>query len=106
MVEGPALTDEVRRVVERFKERAGIERVFVVGSQVGREAGPHSDVDLLLVDPRFRGEKFFERPVALYDHWPKGIPVDFLCYTPEEFERLKDRPTIVRVAVEEGVAVA
>lgn len=106
MVQGPALTDEVLRVVERFKEEAGIDRVFILGSQVRGEAGPHSDVDLLLVDDRFQGHKFFERPVALYDHWPKGFPVDFLCYTPEEFERLKDRPTIVRLAVEEGVAVA
>ena len=34
------------------------------------------------------------------------VPVDFLCYTPEEFDALRIRPTIAREAAEHGVVVA
>lgn len=99
------MNDRVRKAVERFRRETGIETVILFGSQSRGDAGPASDVDLLLVDERFRGQRFFERPVGLWDHWPRGIPVEFLCYTPEEVEDLRDQPTIVRAALEEGVRI-
>jgi len=37
--------------------------------------------------------------------WDLGMPVDFLCYTPEEFAELSKRPSIVREALREGIPV-
>lgn len=106
MGRGRDLSPEVRSIVERFRRESGIDRVIVFGSRAAGGATEQSDVDLVLVDDRFRGKRAFERPVGLRRYWPEGVAVDFLCYTPEEFEELKDRPTIVRLAVEEGVEVA
>jgi len=32
-------------------------------------------------------------------------PVDFLCYTPEEFEEKRKEISIVRLAIKEGVVI-
>ena len=41
----------------------------------------------------------------MYDYWSLKYPVDFLCYTPEEFNKLKKQITIVREAVENGIEI-
>jgi hypothetical protein len=41
----------------------------------------------------------------MYDHWEIDHPVDFLCYSPEEFKRMKNRATIVREAVLHGIEI-
>lgn len=103
MGEGRLVAPRVRAAVERFRAATGIERVIVFGSHATGHAREDSDVDLVLVDPRFRGVKSFHRPVGLARHWPRDIPVDMICYTPEEFEELKARPTIAREAALHGV---
>ena len=51
------------------------------------------------------GVKKVRRAVALYDYWTYKYPVDFLCYTPEEFDKLKGRVGIVSQAVKEGIEI-
>jgi hypothetical protein len=80
-----------------------LERVILFGSRARHEANEHSDVDLIVVSSNFEGMDFFDRVAKMYDYWNSDLPVDFLCYTPEEFERLKDQATIVRQAVRTGV---
>jgi len=41
----------------------------------------------------------------MYDYWNLNYPVDFLCYSPEEFNKLKKQITIVRGAVENGIEI-
>jgi hypothetical protein len=48
---------------------------------------------------------FFKRGAKMYDYWTLDYPVDFLCYTPEEFNRMKKQITIVKEAVENGIAI-
>jgi hypothetical protein len=38
--------------------------------------------------------------------WTMDYPVDFLCYTPEEFEEKRSEISIVRHAINEGIAIA
>ena len=46
-----------------------------------------------------------KRPVNLYLEWDLDYPVDFICYTPEEFKKLSRRPSLVRGALKEGKVV-
>lgn len=102
---GPALDPDLVEAIRSFVEETGVEHVIVFGSQATGTAGEHSDVDLLVIDPRFEGQRPFERPVPLYDHWPDAIPADFVCYTPEEVEEARGRATIVQAALDEGIVV-
>ena len=97
------------QALERFKEGArkyGVERIVLFGSQTTGGAGEASDVDLIVVSRE--GDKL-GLASKLYHEWHVvqkiDLPVDFLCYTPEEFERLKGQVTIVREAVRTGVPV-
>jgi uncharacterized protein len=94
--------------VHRLRDRTGlpIQRAFLFGSRARGEAGPHSDVDLLLVSPAFEGKSASQRAAQLYLAWDLDLPVDFLCYSPGEFEGLRRRATIVQIVLREGVEIA
>src|SRR3990172_1379885 len=75
------------------------------GSRARERPRPDSDVDLIVVGRRFRRKNPIDRAGPLHLAWDLGLPVDFLCYTPEEFEELSRRPSIVREALREGIRV-
>jgi len=88
----------VRRIVERFKP----EKVILFGSHARGNAGPDSDVDLLVVMPveGSKREKQLEVRMAL---GRLGIPVDIVLSRPEDFEWRKDYVgTIEHPAWQEG----
>jgi len=93
------ITDEmVLRIVERFDP----ERIILFGSAARGDAGPDSDVDLLVVMPveGSRREKAVEIGVAVNDI---PVPKDIVVTTPEDFEWRKEIVgTIERPAEREG----
>lgn len=91
----------VRRIVDEFQP----ERIILFGSHARGEAGPDSDVDLLVVMP-VEGRKHDKRVqirVALHDF---RVPKDIVVTTPEDFEWRKEIPgTIEYPAVKEGMVL-
>ena len=81
-----------------------VSKMILFGSRVGDEFREDSDVDLIVVG-EFSGKGNLERAPPLYLEWKLDLPVDFLCYTLEEFDELKNRVSIVREAVREGVEI-
>ncbi len=79
--------------------------MLLFGSRARGTAGDESDVDLIIVSSTFKGEKFRYRPLGFHKYWRSDYPVDFLCYTPEEFNKLRMQITIVREAVENGIEI-
>lgn len=79
--------------------------MILFGSRARGRAHHDSDVDLLLVSERFRRKGAIERAYPLYLEWELDYPVDFLCYTPEEFSKLSKRPSLVRMAIAEGITI-
>jgi predicted nucleotidyltransferase len=75
----------VDRIVRQFQP----ERVILFGSHARGEAGPDSDVDLLVVVPveGLKHKKQVEIRVALHDI---RIPKDIIVTTPEDFDWRKD----------------
>lgn len=96
------LSKEIRRMVDLIVKRFHPEKVILFGSHARGEAGPDSDVDLLVVMPvsGSKREKQLEIRVALHGF---KIPMDLVVTTPEDFEWRKDIPgTIERPAMLEG----
>jgi predicted nucleotidyltransferase len=91
--------------LREFKQRNKISKLYLFGSLASGRAHKFSDVDLIVVANRFRGKGPLERAPRLYMDWNLDYPVDFLCYTPGEFNRLKKQITIVREAVEKGIEI-
>jgi len=59
----------------------------------------------MIISKNFRRKKFRYRSLGFYKYWNLDYPVDFICYTPEEFNRLKKQITIVKEAVENGIEI-
>lgn len=90
-----------KKVDKDFK----LKKVIFFGSRAKGVPHQYSDVDLILVSSKFKKLDFVERGAKMYNYWDIHYPVDFLCYTPEEFNRLKKQTTIVQEAIKEGIEV-
>ena len=97
--------EEIVRAVKAFKKRASIEKAYLFGSYATGKANAESDVDLILLSSKFKGKTFSERMRGLWLKWSLRVPTDFICYTPEEFNRQKKEVSIAREALLEGMEI-
>ncbi|HXH07779.1 MAG TPA: nucleotidyltransferase domain-containing protein [Vicinamibacterales bacterium] len=79
--------------------------VIAFGSRARGDALEDSDLDLIVVSKSFRGMRFIDRPAAVLQALRPSIPVELLCYTPEEFERKRREAGIVAEAVSDGIVL-
>jgi len=100
-----ALIKNLRSFKKKVDKDFKLEKVIFFGSRAKGKARRYSDVDLILVSSTFKKMDFVERGAKMYNYWDIHHPVDFLCYTPEEFNKLKKQTTIVQEAVKEGIEV-
>ncbi|MCK4455243.1 MAG: nucleotidyltransferase domain-containing protein [Thermoplasmata archaeon] len=95
----------LKRFRDRMSEHYPIAELILFGSMAGEEPREESDIDLIIVSERFKGMNFLKRAARAYDYWDLEYPVDFLCYTPHEFEERKRRIGLVAQAIKEGIAI-
>ena len=93
---------QIQEMVDRIVKQFDPEKIILFGSHARGDAGPDSDVDLLVVMPvaGSKRDKMVEIGVALHDI---PLPKDIIVTTPEDFEWRKEIVgTIERPAVQEG----
>ncbi len=61
--------------------------------------------DLNFVSKDYEGIKSFKRSSPLYVEWEIDLPVDFICYTPEEYKKFSKVITIARESKRKGVEI-
>ena len=86
------------QIIEKFKP----EKIILFGSASQRRISPDSDVDLLIIkkDTPLYGADRVRELNRIID---RNIPVDFLVYRPEEFEkRLKMGDPFLKAILKEG----
>jgi hypothetical protein len=81
-------------------------KVMISGSRVKGTATKDSDIDVIIVSESFTGIPFVRRMALVMKSARFKKHVDYLCYTPEEFERLKNTSSILRDAVGNAIEVA
>lgn len=99
------IVERLKRFRDRMSERYPIDELILFGSMAGGELREESDIDLIIVSEGFEGMNFLKRAARAYDYWDLEYPVDFLCYTPGEFEERKRRVSLVAHAIKEGIAI-
>jgi len=105
MGEKEYLIKGLKEFVKKLSRDFAVEKVILFGSRIRNKFKEYSDVDLIIVSDDFKGKDFFQRGARMYDYWNLDLPVDFLCYTKEEFDKLKKQISIVKEAVEEGIEI-
>ena len=97
------------KILKEFKKKISkylpIHKLILFGSRAKGKTHKDSDFDLIIVSEDFEGKKSFKRGIGFYNYWNIDYPVDFLCYTPQEFNKMKNKITIVKNAVKEGIEI-
>lgn len=79
------------QVLGGLKKYYDPEKVILFGSAATGRVGPHSDIDLIVI--KETALNYFDRVEQLVDLLDYDLDVDFLVYTPEEFQKaVKERP--------------
>ena len=100
-----SIKEKLRNFRREIGKEMPVKEVILFGSRARGKKGRDVDIDIIIVSPSFEGLDFFQRGAKMYNHWKFRHPIDFLCYTPKEFEKLKKKITIVREAVREGILI-
>ncbi|MCK4761822.1 MAG: nucleotidyltransferase domain-containing protein [Candidatus Aminicenantes bacterium] len=82
------------------------ERVIVFGSRITGQAREESDIDIVIISDFFENIPFLKRMPLVLRKRRFTKHVDYICYTPAEFQRLKTRSTLLMEALENGKRVA
>ena len=105
MGKGKSMREKLKIFRENVNKEIPIDTLILFGSRAKGKTGKDVDVDLIIVSSKFRKLDFFQRGAKMYNYWDINYLVDFLCYTPKEFNKLKKQITIVREAVREGIEI-
>ena len=99
------LVNEIREFRKNLNKKIPVKKMILFGSYAHGKPNKDSDIDLLIVSSKFKRKRSFRRSLGFYEYWKLNYPVDFLCYTPNEFNRLKNKVTIVREAIRNGIEI-
>jgi len=101
--------DKDIKIVKSFKEKLSkdikVNKLIFFGSRSSGKYKRWSDFDLIIVSPYFKNKKPRYRSLGFREYWNNNYPVDFLCYTPREFNRLKKQVSLVAQATKEGIEI-
>jgi len=95
----------VEQALPRIRDQVKPELVILFGSRARGTPHGSSDIDIIVVAEAFEGMHFLKRmPFMLrLARFPHHI--DFLCYTPTEFEQVQQISTIINEALREGIVL-
>ena len=99
---GIDLNREIESVTEQIVEKYNPEKIILFGSAVRGELSADSDVDILIIkkDTPLYGADRIRQLSRLIE---RNMPIDFLVYRPEEFEkRIEMGDPFLKAIVREG----
>ena len=105
---GLALSDkalsDLAEIVKRIVETAEPEMIILFGSTARGEAGPHSDMDFLIIKPTSNRRELDNKiRRALYG---VNVSIDLVVASPEDVERYKDSHALVyKPALKDGIVL-
>ncbi len=93
----------IHLAVPIIKQDFAASKVIIFGSRVKGSATDESDIDVIIVSDFFKGIKFVKRMATVLKKITFPQHVDFICYTPEEFEKIQSSSIVVKSALSEGI---
>ena len=84
------------QIVKEYRPK----RILLFGSRIKRTSNMNSDLDVLIISDLFINIPFISRMSHILKKFKFTKHIDYLCYTPEEFDRIKDKSSILIDALE------
>ncbi len=95
----------LQKFADEISPEYSLDSLYLFGSQAWGKPRKDSDVDLLVVSKGFHGKRKLQRAPPLYMKWNLNYPVDFICLTPQEFNKKKKEISIVQEVIERGIRI-
>ncbi|PIS28590.1 hypothetical protein COT42_07515 [Candidatus Saganbacteria bacterium CG08_land_8_20_14_0_20_45_16] len=100
----------LKKYLDKIKTSFHPQEMWIWGSYIYGKPRKDSDLDVVVISNDFKKYRFIQRSSALTKElktWAdKEIPdIDFLCYTPEEFEKKKSQISLAREITSKGLKV-
>jgi predicted nucleotidyltransferase len=94
------LKKEVDRYIELLKEKYKPDLILLFGSLCSGNVREWSDIDLLIV--KDTDKPFYDRLKEVYLLLRPKVGVDILVYTPQEYEKIKERLFFKHKVIKKG----
>lgn len=95
------LLDDSAREIAAKLSRLGAHRISLFGSYVRGRTDLFTDLDVLVIMET--DKPFIERTSEIYKLLALPVDADILCYTPQEFARMKELPFLKNALTDEVV---
>jgi hypothetical protein len=95
----------ILEILPKIKEVLNPQSVIIFGSRVKGKGSEESDIDVLIVSDYFSDKSFLGRMPMMLRTFRFPRSVDYLCYSPDEFEIIKSNSIVVKEALNEGMRV-
>jgi len=102
MVQKTNIIKKLEEFGQKLQSELDVKKVILFGSYARGNPTRDSDIDMIVVSPKFRGIPFYKRSRGLRKKFALRVPMDIICLTPKEFEEKKKEISIVAEAVKEG----
>ncbi|MCA9487980.1 MAG: nucleotidyltransferase domain-containing protein [Nanoarchaeota archaeon] len=90
---------------KRLKNKFNVGGLILFGSRAREDFFSSSDFDFILISEDFEKIPFIFRASKIFDYWNQKEDLEILCYTPKEFEKIKNKIGIVNTATKEGIKI-
>jgi len=95
------LKESLKQIVESLSSMEAVERISLFGSYARGRSDLFTDLDILVVMDTDLG--FVDRLLTLYALLSVSVDMDLLCYTPQEFAVMRERPFLKRILRDEEI---
>jgi len=95
------LNTSLKEAVDKLSKLNNVRRISIFGSYARGKADLFTDLDILIIMET--DKSFTERIKELYAMLALPVDMDILCYTPGEFDSMKNTPFLQRILAEEVV---
>ncbi|TFG05404.1 MAG: nucleotidyltransferase domain-containing protein [Promethearchaeota archaeon] len=81
------------------------QKIILFGSRVRGDARKDSDIDVIIIASQFEKIPFLKRMPFLLKQFPFPKHIDYLCYTPQEYEKIKNTSSLIIDALENAIEI-
>lgn len=95
------LSTSLAHAIDKLSKSDAVNRISLFGSYGRSKADLFTDLDILIIMDTHK--PFLERTKEVYALLALPVDADILCYTPEEFGKLKKTPFFQKILAEEVI---
>ena len=100
----------LKKYLDKIKTNFDPQEMWIWGSYVYGNPRKDSDLDVVVISNEFKKYRFIQRSSKVTKElrtWAdREIPeIDFICYTPDEFEKKKNQISLAREITTKGLKI-